>query len=249
MHTLAIPPALPDAFCWSRMGAESGQELLRIVARKELERQSNGGTFLWGLGSPLGESIRQLAGRVASPEVLFSPISGNAAVEDKHPASVVLWLDYVDDLGQKVTLPTGSFVTSRGETLGKARKLSHYALFCHSNQPLEMAQHGTLNFGELRNLATGKFVGYSQVTAIVAMTDDVCATKNKTYPIAIRAELVFPYYVRLATPVVISKRELLELEWAVSTGSTTIWLEVVSSIKGRLRPDAETASDAMQFGF
>jgi len=46
---------LPNNFCWTRMGVEAGEELDRILFRKEYERKLNGGIFTWGIGSALGE--------------------------------------------------------------------------------------------------------------------------------------------------------------------------------------------------
>lgn len=58
-HPRTIAPAAQPAtvhdgdtlVCWSRMQAEAGQSLDAIVRRKELEREANGGLFLWGVGN------------------------------------------------------------------------------------------------------------------------------------------------------------------------------------------------------
>ena len=48
---------LTDMVCWTRMQAESGQNIEVIIARKELERRTGGGLFFWGVGNaPIARS-------------------------------------------------------------------------------------------------------------------------------------------------------------------------------------------------
>jgi hypothetical protein len=44
---------LPETFCWTRYGTESGSPIEAIILRKELERQV-AGVFCWGVGNALG---------------------------------------------------------------------------------------------------------------------------------------------------------------------------------------------------
>lgn len=244
MHISATRPSLvPDAFCWSRMGVEAGEALNAIVARKNLERNANDGVFLWGFGNALGDGIRQLIAREAFPEVLFSPIRGSAASADRNPTAVFAWLDYLDASGKAVPLPLASFITSRGETLGGGRKRQHFALFCQSTQPLTLSSGGRINFGELKNLATRRSVGFSQVTAIVSLADDTCAVRNLEYDIALRARLVDPYYARLTTPIPLSIGDIKAVEMAASTQDHHTWSLTVQEVKKRLRDAVESETN------
>ncbi len=60
----SAPPAnteiYKDIVCWTRMQAESGQDLLNIVRRKEIERRANGGIFFWGVGNAPTEQQARL---------------------------------------------------------------------------------------------------------------------------------------------------------------------------------------------
>jgi hypothetical protein len=60
---------IPDRFVWTKIQADAGQSVDRILRRKELERQL-GGTFWWGIGqAPVAEKISQLG---PDPDVILS---------------------------------------------------------------------------------------------------------------------------------------------------------------------------------
>jgi hypothetical protein len=60
---------LPEAFCWTKYGAEAGEAASSILRRKELERLATGGIFLWGIGNAIGPSLEQLLGQACEPKV------------------------------------------------------------------------------------------------------------------------------------------------------------------------------------
>jgi hypothetical protein len=191
---------LPDAFCWTKFGAEAGELPLSIFQRKELERCRNGGLFLWGIGQSIGPSLPELLRVTSEPEVLFSPIRTPAAVRDASPTQVVVWCDAIGHDGRRFRIPEHSLVTSR---VDPARPRSgHYALVCEAESPilgLEDEDH-YLAPETLRNLRSGTSLGASQVTAIVRRIRNTTPTRIQ-YPVVARARLAYPYLVRLTRAV------------------------------------------------
>ena len=77
--TDVIEPAgagLPEAFCWTRFGAEASEQAGSIFERKEAERRCNGAVYLWGIGQSIGPSVPTLLKVAPDPEVLFSASIG-----------------------------------------------------------------------------------------------------------------------------------------------------------------------------
>lgn len=192
--------SIPKSFCWTRFGTEAGESIEQILSRKEVERQKNGGVFLWGIGNALGPSIRELIKCSASPEVLFSPIMSKPRIDDVSPPSVALWRKGRDLNGNVVDLPEGSKVTSRMPLNGS--KVRHHALVCFSSSPLSLSSTSQeLPLARLQNLLTGRKIGASQVTAVVEMCGQDLSASSIRYPISIRASLVAPYFIDLLEPV------------------------------------------------
>jgi len=190
---------LPNLFCWTRFGTEAAEPIEVILGRKEKERVSNDGLFLWGIGNAIGPSIAELIQRALSPEVLFSPMKSAPKCKDVAPAAIAVWTSAFGLDGSRFNLPDHSLVTSRYDV--SAPKRSHYALVCFKNTPLTLVQsEETLSFSEVRNLRTGRPVGASQVTAVVERLERHCSDLT-AYEVAIRAALVPPYFIRLADPV------------------------------------------------
>jgi hypothetical protein len=249
MHNSATIGAIPEAFCWTRMGVESGQELDRIVQRKELERQCNGGLFVWGVGNPLGQGIRDLVRLSAKPTVIFSPMRSAAAAIDVNPSAITLWLDYVSVTGQICPLPSASIVTSRSETPTGAVKRSHFALFCQSESALHLRSAGTINFGELRNMTTGKALGFSQVTAIVSRASDYCGVKNAEYDASLCCELAAPYSAKLCNGVQLDPDEIALLSAASEADSASLWRQFAFELKQSARKRTARAMEGLQLSF
>jgi hypothetical protein len=186
---------LPTCFCWTRFGTEAGEPIGSILHRKEMERLANDGTFYWGIGNSVASAVAALVERVAAPEVLFSPIKSRPRDVDVAPASVVRWREATTRTGDRIALPHTVRVTSRPSR-------SHYALVCSVTDTLDIAHLGRLRLGELRNLDSGRPLGTSQVTAVVTREVNTVPDTDYGYPIALRARLVEPYFVRLAAPCV-----------------------------------------------
>jgi len=190
---------LPNVFCWTRFGTEASEPIDAILCRKEGERISNDGVFLWGIGNAIGPSIIELIERALKPEVLFSPIKSSPKCKDVTPAAIATWTSAFALDGSPFDLPTHSLVTSRFDV--SAPKRSHYALVCFKDTPLtSLRSQEKLSFSELRNLKTGRPVGASQVTAVVERLESHASDLTR-YEVAIRATLVPPYFIRLADPV------------------------------------------------
>jgi hypothetical protein len=220
--------ALPECFCWSRFGTEAGQLVDQIVDRKEQERVANNGMFFWGIGNAIGPSMRELLRRTPNPEVLFSPIKSGPRAEDVAPPAVVAWTSAETLSGDAFSLPDCSLVTSRQDPL--APKGVHYALVCFSESPLAISRaEEKIAFARLRNLLTGRPVGASQVTAVV-QRKETGPLETPAYDIAIRARLVYPYFLRLQNPVLLSDTNL-HLECAA----------VVRQAWEQRRPDQSTS--------
>lgn len=193
---------LPRSFCWTRFGTEAGETITAILARKESERLANGGVFYWGVGNSIAPAIAELVRRVEEPEVLFSPIRGRPRRVDIAPGCVVRWTSAEGLSRELFELPPRVEVTSRWDPARPATP--HYALVCSSAEPLEIADVGQLSFGALRNLRSGASLGASQVTAVVHRSD--AGLGGSEYPVALRATLVPPYFVRLRGPISVDDR-------------------------------------------
>jgi len=204
--------ALPHFFCWTKFGAEAGQTVQQILRRKEEERRRNEGVFLWGIGNSVGGAINELVHRASHPKVLFSPIKTTPRNCDSDPQEVLAWQSAETTAGNEYVLPPWSLVTSRKDS---ARlKACHYALVCYSAHPLNVTPGlgPTLDTACLRNLTTGNRLGASQVTAVVERVEESVGNRQP-YPIALRAALIAPFFVKLRNPVAIERR-VGEYGWA-----------------------------------
>lgn len=187
---------LPRSFCWTRFGTEAGETIDAILARKEAERQANGGVFYWGVGNSIAAAVVELLRCVDEPQVLFSPIRTRPRPVDEAPGCVVRWPSATGLRGELFDLPAATCVTSRWDPARPGG--NHYALVCSSGDPLKIADCGKLRYGALRNLRSGTPLGASQVTAVVHRED---AGDGSEYTVTFRATLVAPYFVRLCQPI------------------------------------------------
>lgn len=186
---------LPEVFCWTRFGGEAAEPVEHILTRKEGERLANGGVFLWGIGNAIGPSILELMQRTARPRVIFSPIKTEPRQKDIAPPAVAMWTEAEALDGRMFEIPAHSLVTSRFDPV--APKRHHFALVCYSPTPIiPIKRELKIGFQQLSNLRTGRPVAASQVTAIVERRETETGG-NSMYDVAILAELIEPYFVRL----------------------------------------------------
>lgn len=179
-------------FCWTRFGTEAGEPIEDILSRKNREREDNDGVFYWGIGNSVAPALRALVAQTEHPEVLFSPMRSKPRSVDVAPSSLAQWIGGETLMGNRFRLPPTVRVTSRASD---GARRSHYALVCHSTEPLALNQRGELYVSQLRNLLSGSPIGASQVTAVVRVVEARAA--GVSYPVAFRARLVAPYFVRL----------------------------------------------------
>jgi hypothetical protein len=235
------PRSWPSAFCWTRMHAESGQHLGKIIERKEAERQAGHGLFFWGVGNALGGKIAALTKRVARPQVFFSVMKSKPKRIDVAPAQVLLWTCSIDTKGAVKSLPEHVVVVSRGAD-GHKDKAAHYALVCHSHEPLRLYPRGSFDPSGFRNLGSlNPRVGASQVTAVLER--NAPAAVAGPYQINLAAELVAPYFVRLAgaVPLTVDERRLLDEAVGTHGRGVEQWLCFASQLRtaalGRITRD------------
>lgn len=188
----------PECFCWTRYGTEAGETIETIISRKEIERTSNLGLFLWGIGNSLGPSISLLISTVERPKVVFSPILSAPRRVDVNPAVVVKWLEARTLDGQRYEIPWGSVVKSRLSAGGRHKR--HYALVCSSGARLELNQRGPMiPRSDLINLSTGRPVAASQVTAVVRRKTGP-EPHGPLYRATMMVDLIWPYLLKLCRP-------------------------------------------------
>lgn len=180
-----------DAFCWTRYGTESGEDITSILERKSAEREQNGGVFLWGIGNSVRPSLAELVSRDPRPIVRFSAMVSPPRTQDRYPERVRLWLSGRGLDGRAYTVPPGSFVTSGGDVT----RNYHFALVCESAAALVESAQEPLYSAQLRNFTGGTRVGPSQVTAVVNRVDH--EKSGTLYDRGFRANLVPPYFVTL----------------------------------------------------
>lgn len=228
------PKQLPPTFCWTKMGTESGEDLSRIILRKEWERRLGEGYFLWGIGQSLGTNAHVAAAGGRPFAAVFSPMPSKPKAIDVTPVDVVLWNSWIDTSGHVQPLPRHSFVTSRATLPSGRRKECHYALVCRSTVELGVASTLRVSPRALRNLSTGKALGASQVTAVVAHSPQESDLDARSYPVSFVAELEAPFYVRLANPTLLKRRDIDRAAEMVKAGDIEGWATLVSSLRSPL---------------
>ena len=214
--------------CWTRMQAESGEGLARILRRKDLERRAGVGLFFWGIGNAPSRAIPALVRTAATVHVLFSVMKSRPKAHDVAPSRVLAWQSYVNADGIVRPLPVHVLVTSRAGS-----RNCHYALVCHSEAPLDMADEGPFDPAAFRNYGGGGAVGTSQVTALLERR---AADERSDYRVAMRARLVEGFWVKLVDPVEVPLSARTALDRGIEDEES--WLELVGAIRraGRRLP-------------
>lgn len=226
------------------MQAESGQLLTQILARKELERQSTGGIFFWGVGNAPSRAVAALSCTRQEVDVVFSIMKSKPKIEDLAPKNIYVWRQFIDTSGIH-DLPPGVLITSRGST-SLISKRQHFALICQSKNPLVLGELGLFNPSSYRNFSkANRPIGASQVTAIVKKIETIDAASGADYQINLTAKLFGSYWVKLSDPIELSPFERNYFENTVSDCSKfriNEWREFVNEVRG-----ATLAPESHQF--
>jgi hypothetical protein len=221
------------------MQAEAGQPLETIIARKDLERLTGDGLFFWGIGNSLRPRIKELVRHTSEPQIFFSPMRSKPKVADHSPDTVLCWTEYLDLDGRRHALPPHALVLSRGNT-PRGMKTKHYALVCHSNEPLSMERVGAIDLGHCRNWeSTNLLVGASQVSAVLEHYHS--GDCSMQYEVVSRATLVAPFFITLVSPLVVTcdwKQALDSL--AETSPSPSDWTSFVSDMRRSCKPPSST---------
>ena len=224
-----IANEIPNAFVWTKIQAEAGQAIDRILNRKELERQAVG-TFWWGVGESKANSIAALVETNSNPIILFSQMRSRPHRRDSDPDGVLLWEAYKTSTGT-MRLPPHVIVTSRANDKKGRPKLRHYALVCTSEKKIRVSGDAMVDTGKLRNFGDGgKALGSSQITAVVERStrrsDGLC------YPITATAMLIVPYAVQLTKNRRLSSGELRRLHEVSCDGKTVAdWISAAEQLR------------------
>jgi hypothetical protein len=221
---------LPATFVWSRMGIESGEALDAIITRKDWERQLGGGLFYWGVGHSLGTTAVKATMPDGSLKVVFSRMRSTAKSHDVNPDNVAVWTATKSVEGEVTPLRAHVLVTSRATLPSGKPKLNHYALVCASDDSLNKSPGARLSLADVSNFKTGRPVGGSQVTAVVAYREPPQVPADG-YPVHFIANLVSPYQVKLANPRVLSRNELESIERISRSGSLDEWRVLVKELR------------------
>ena len=230
---------IPNTFCWTKMGIESGQSLDLIIRRKEWERQLGGGLFFWGIGQSLGENARNAANSIDEEmKVLFSPMPSKAKDIDVTPGNLLIWNSWLDNRGNEQPLPNHVLVTSRADLPSGRRKTNHYALICNSVDTLSVDSGFQVAAAFLRNFSSNKSLGASQVTAVVRnakySTDGNVA---KPYTVSFMANMEAPYSVQLSGAELLSHQDVQDIEEISLRGSVEDWRHLVRRLRGTQSPE------------
>ncbi len=225
--------SLPDAFCWSKMGIESGQTLSVILRRKDHERLYGNGEVWWGVGeSNLHRRIRELVGR-ASPNAPLVILTPQPTPSPKGNGKIVVWRDYLDQQQRRYKIPPHVFVISPATTGTGTPKHVHFALVFKCDAALTEVSGGLFYPNQWRNLGSEKDrFGPSQVTTAVERKTPVPLPYGNPYEIYVRGLLMNPFLAELVNPRPLDKEELARIDEAgMRTFSQEEWLDLVRSIR------------------
>ena len=223
-----------ERVCWTRMQAEAGEGLARIVRRKDLERRAGDGLFFWGVGNAPSRAIPALARATDGIDVLFSVMKSKPKAHDVVPSRVLAWRSYVDVDGVVRPLPRHVLVTSRANS-----RDHHYALMCRSESALYVSDEGPFDPSAYRNFGAGGAVGNSQVTALL----ERCAPDSSSdYRVAMRARLTGGLWVKLIDPVEVTGAARTAIESVPADEDA--WLELVGYVRSHGGPASQVKQSA-----
>jgi hypothetical protein len=223
---------IPELFCWTKVGAESGEGLEALLRRKELERQAGQGTFYWGVGNSVGPAVTELAIDGRHPAVMFSQMRpASPAKAQAEPGALLLWRSCLDRWGKVHALPEHVLITSRAPADPGSQPRPHYALVCHTDEPLSAQAKGVMRFNELINYSTGRPLGYSHVTTLVKRRTAGAPPGGPEYPVLMVAALQPPYIVELQDPLPLPPEVGMSLGKTAAGLDASGWREFVSRLR------------------
>lgn len=221
-----------DYVCWTRMQSEAGQELCKILQRKENERVAGDGVFFWGVGNAPSKLIPVLSRLKRAVPMYFSIMKSKPKLVDSAPSSVVIWRRYIDANGIERPLPPTALVTSRGNSGSGSLKTKHFALICQTDEKLELSYGAPFHHHMYRNAGVNRGqIGASQVTALLTQ-DKFAVPSIAQYEINLEAKLTGSYWVRLTDPLPLSDAQIALYNRA-DEASASEWTELVSDLRQR----------------
>lgn len=234
------PAVEAPCICWTRMQAEAGQGLNRIIARKEAERRAGAGLFFWGVGNSPAAATQTLARSGVGVRVVFSVMKGRPKLIDAAPEAVVTWTRYLDCRGVERPLPDHVLVTSRRDS-AKGPKRVHAALMCFSKEPLQLRSGIGFDHKAYRNVSgAGAPVGASQVTALLKQVRD---QEEAAYEVNMQAQLTGSYWVKLTDPVPLPAHVSSSLQAPVKADD---WMPLVREARSAARIEGQDHWDLLR---
>jgi hypothetical protein len=226
---LTVSSMLP--FVCSVVGGDASESLDHIVVRKEAERTVGSGEFWWGLGAPLGPEVedkaRQNGGTLPA---LFSKSNDAKASSSE----VVIWEEWrsVLNKSRRGRIPDHVVVTSGYNPNPNKRQTSHYALVCHSNTKLTLANVGYCDLTlcqTTKNRASIKYlVGARLLEKQAPLMSARGIASQSVRSIAFEATLVGHCYVRLENPRKLTQGESFSLQQYRSGDD---WLKLAKTLR------------------
>lgn len=227
------PEQLPATFCWTKVGLINGEDFATTVLRKEWERLSGGGRFLWEVNRPLGNHAHLTERNCGNLISVFSPASAKPKSVQKKPEDALLWNAWIDSGGQLRPLPSHVFLKSATHQSSGDRKKAHFALVCSSLQPLTIGSTLKVFPDLLRNVGSGKRLGAALSSVIVDQVASTNRREGRHHPVALIAKLESPFFVRLAQPTLVKLRDLAEVDNASRVGDFETYMTLVRRLRSR----------------
>jgi hypothetical protein len=225
------------------MQSEAGQDIEAIVLRKELERQSGGGLFCWGIGNAPPRSLREFVLSNLPIDVVFSLMKSQPRAVDVTPKGITVWRNYVDVGGCERPLPPNVLITSGVKATGRA----HYALMCVSEERLALRNGTPFDPSAYVNVSeAGRPVGASQVTALVRRVAPEKSVSD--YQINLKATLARSFWVKLSNPLELSARrreELGEMLAEVAGMRAKEWLKLAMAMREARQPKKRSTGEQL----
>ena len=189
-------------FVWSLMGEDAAEPLSHIITRKEAERKAGGGEFWWSIGSTIAKELEEVAiSNGGSLPVFFSALGLQGGGGSKQ--QICVWNGWRSRDGKRRDhIPGHVLITSDYKP-----ERPHYALVCHSASQVALGNHGYFDPVTCPTLS-GKTRDRRQRTALLTGN---AIQPHGPYPIAMRADLVSPWYVRLSDYSVLDAAELARI--------------------------------------